>query len=371
MKTVELEFKNLNIGYYFLFDNKVYMKNTDHSAIQVYSDTEQPIFTNVNSAFFNVDSNFNYTRPSMTKVVFNPDDIIFFVKREDIKKYISEYLSNNRITVKFGDLKVGDYYKDEKGNYFRKISYYNSIPIYKEKIGLNDKENIVISTSSSGLCSLESVNKMYYNGNVLIDYDIKSWNIIWFDQNFTSYNYESFDTENNFDSESKKMIKYISEIPDNAIVFILNSKDSQLSKNVFGDDKSLFSFSKILIDNPESLETFESIGFTENVISNIGKNESILMVSKKNKEILYYKKINYPEEIKPLYMKREDISSSVIDYTYTFNQSTKSMKIGYYKENKLDDLVIKIHQNEINLNLLYNISTDDPMYSVITDNSNF
>lgn len=371
MRTIELEFKNLDVGYYFLFDDKIYMKNTDHSAIQIYSGTEQPLFTNANNSFLNIDSNFNYTRPSMTKVVFEPNETIFFIKRENIKSYIAEHLSNNNTFLKFKDLKIGSYYKDKNDNYFRKISYYNSIPIYREKIGFTDNENIVISTSSSGLCSLESINKMYYNGNVLIDFKIKSWNIVWFDQNFTSFNYEYFDTENNFDSESKKMIKYISEIPDNAIVFVLNSKDSQLSKNIYDDNKLLFSFSKILIDNPDSLNIFESIGLTENIISNIGMNESLLLVSKKNKEILYYKKINYPEDTKPIYIKRDNINSSIIDYTYTFNQSTKSMKIGYYKENKLDDLVIKVSQNEINLNLLYNISTTEPLYSVITEHNNY
>lgn len=368
MINLEIEFKNLNIGYYFIYDNKIYMKNTDHSAIQIYSDTNQQLFTNANNAFMNIDSDFTYNRPSLTKVVIEPNEIITFIKREDIKSYISEYLSKNFNYVKFKNLPIGSYFKDENNNYYRKLSYYTSIPIYKEKMGIDENENIIISTTSSAMCTLRSINKMHYNGKELVNYDIKSWVIVWFDQNFTTFNYETFDTENDFDSESKKMINYIKNIPDNSIVFLLNTKDSN---TCLSNEGKIHSFSKILSDDEEAYKIFESIGFTYNIISNIGKNESILLVSKKNNEIIYYKKIKYPDNEKSQYSLKDDLEEYIIDYVYTFNQSTKDTKIGYKIINKLDEKVINVEQREINLNILYNVSTSNPIHSVINDKTDF
>lgn len=374
MTEYEVKFKNLNIGYYFIYEGKAFQKTTDHSAIQLFSQYDSDLFTKENSLWYNVDSQLKYIRPASVNTLFEPDDIVKFTKRKDLKKIISELVYENRKSKKFREFEVGSYlYDSKKDIYYKKVSYSKVIPIYKAEIGLENNENVVISTISSAINTTPSVNKMFYNGNELISYNFNAWNIVWFDKNFTSYKYESFDTELNYDSESKRMIKFIAEIPNDSVVFLLNSNNSQRCTNLYSKESNSksYDFIQILKDNEEALNIFEQIGFTENIINSIGCYESILLVSVKNNEILTFKKLDYPKNNKPLYHKRWQTNDEVLEYTYTYNQSIKELKSGYTEEKNLDDMFYVVSQEEMNINMLYNISLHDPKYAISYDKINF
>lgn len=360
MKTIDVVFKNLKIGYYFLYENKAYIKINDFSAIQLFSHLEANLFTNVNSRFMNVNSKLEYERPSRVICVFDPNDKIEFLTKDELRQYLSDIFLETRSKCAFSKLKIGDFFFDEStDSYYKKINYDKVITAFNQKIGLTNTENISISIVSSGQITRKDYNVLYYNGNPLIDLKINSWNIIWFNPTFSSFEYKSFDTSRNWSIESQNLIKYINTIPNNSFVITVNSNDVKRAIDLYSTNpEAPKTISNIFEDVDGSNDALNSIGINENLLDNLKIHDSFIVVCYKNKNILHFKKISTVDKDKD-YNPRDNYSDKILTYTYDYNQATKQFVIGYSKSFNLDQLVLPINEKELNAKYLYNLKEND------------
>lgn len=359
MELLDVKFKNLKIGYYFIFEEKAFCKINDFSAIQLYSSLDAPLFTKTNSRYMNVNKELEYSRPARVPCTFEPDEMIKFVKKENLRDYISDKYLSQRNIIKFNELEIGTFYKsmvDDK--YYKKISYDKSIPIYENKIGLSESENVSITSISSAEVLRKSYNRILYNGDLLIELEPNSWNIVWFEDDFTKFYHSTFQTSINWSIDSKSLLNYIDSIPDEKLVFIFNSNDILRGKDINTEDSELKTITDLVLENENSLNIMEKVGITLNILENIGMRDSFLLVCIKNKEILYYKKL-ISDPIKNLYHSRNDLSYKLIDYTYTYNTYNKTIETGFHKKEDLNSDVIKISREEINVKFLYNLDNNN------------
>lgn len=357
---LDVKFKNLKIGYYFIFENNIYLKNNDYSAIQIYCMLDIPHFAKTPTRYKSVDPEGNYHRPSNIQVSFEPDNIIKFIKRQDIKNYIAKEFKTIKSTIKFKDLPIGSFFLLDK-KYYQKLSYKTAMPIYKNKFGLeNYDENIIISSISSGTYSYQSCNGMYYNSEKLIDYKLQSLNVVWFEHDFKSFQYESFDTYKHYNRDSGRLITFLDNIPDGALTFITTSSDLQRADNYNQEGHKFFHISKILQDYPDSIRLFLKFGINDNIINDISLSMSLLSVSRKNESSLHFdRKPAYQPEYRHLL--RENIKPYVLEYDFIFNLTEKSFVSGNtFQVIDLEKDVYSITNQELTMNLLYDISDTDP-----------
>lgn len=356
MKGIEIEFKNLNIGYYFIFDGKLYEKNSDHSAILLYSKINDPLFTNVSTKFFNTDENLTYIRPSNTKVVFEPKDIIEFITRDSIKSYISSIMYNDKKFSKFKDIEIGSFFFNRKDSkIYIKKSYNKAFKIFKNEVGLNNNSKIEILSISSAFNTTPSNNRMYYNNDLLIQYKISPLNVVWFDENINNFNYSNFDIDYNFESEINRLFEFVKNIPNDCLVFIFNTKDSKY----FYSENSYHDISELIKKNNYQ-NTFSTIGLDTNIIANLNKSDSFLIVSEKNNKILEFKLSN-----------PKDNYNNIISYKYSYNNSNTDIIKNCDQIMNLDSDVYKLSILELNLFLINEKShKNDNKFSLVDGNSN-
>lgn len=360
LNTVDLKFKNLDIGYYFIFEDKAYLKVNDFSAIELFSYVKAPLFTHNFTRYTAVDKDLKYNRPTNIQLTFQPDEMIKFVKRIDLKRYINDEFNKQKQKIKFENIDIGQYFFNPIDKiHYKKISYYNAVPIYRNKFGLDDNESINITSISSANLTENKYNGMYYNGSELIKYGLNAWNIVVFEDNFKSFTFESFDTERNWTEASYNLLNFIKNIEDNKLVFITNSNNSQRTTDLKDPNSEVKYFKRIYDEHPDANSILSSIGITDNVVNNIGHGSTILIVCKKNTEILFYKKsLSYHKDDK---FDLIDIADPYfIEYTYSFDISNKSLNSKGYKTFDLSNEVILASLSEVTCKLLYDLPDDEP-----------
>lgn len=358
MNTTDIKFKNLDIGYYFIYNDKAYVKINDHSAIILFSYLESPLFTNVNSVYNSIDYSGNYTQPSHLKIIFQPEEIIKFITREELKNYlVSEFINKGRRFVLFSEIPIGSYFYNKKEDkFYKKISYNYALPILKSKIGLDDSERIAITIVSSASNTTNEFNRIYYNGDKLIDLDLKSWNVITFSSNFKSFTVKSFDTRLNWNKESKSLLRYISEIDDETLTIICNSNDSETAAELTNRYNYLGHFSKIIDENYNALDVLNSVGLNKNTIETISKNDTLLIASLKGKEILNFQKLEVHSE---KYDFKNSQKYNFLEYIYSYETSQKQHVPSTKKEINLDEEVTEVSFYEITTKMLFDLNDND------------
>ena len=366
-ETIEVKFKNLPVGYYFISEDKAYVKINDYGAIILFSYLEPPLFTNAPTRFSSVNKELKYIKPSFVTSQFEPDLMVNFVKKNELKRYIHEFYQQSRKTVSFSEIVHGSYffYPGTK-QFYKKISHYNAVPIYKNKYGLDGNENINISITASANRTEKLYNRLLYNGTELINFENNAWNIVWFEDDFRSYDYKSFDTEREWTKASYNLLEYVKNIPDGKLVFVSNGNNSNRITNI-KDSKEVRKIQEIYKEYPEANEILSTINITDNIIKNISHGSTILMVCKKGKEVLYYDKgYSYHKDMK--FDMREDVKPYILEYTYSYNALTKSLNIGAYKPFKLNDQVYQSTLKEVTCRLLHDLPENDPRH---TNDDNF
>lgn len=367
MNTIDVKFKNLPFGYYFIFENKIYLKVNDFGGSQLFSNQDLKFFTDRNSQFTSVDENFKYKRPSATLVKFNPNDNVKFIKYKDIRQYsFNEYMSKRPIKL-FSEIKIGESFFDKNDEtYYIKVSYYNAKPFYNVKIGLTDSQFISLSSISSGLCTSNEYNALYYNGSLLLNYKLNAWNIIWFNKNYTEYTYNSFDTENNYYEDSNKLLNFIKSIPNESFVIIVNSNNTQISSNIKDPNDKPKHIKRIFSDYKSSQYLFESIGIEQTMIENLGKSDSFMIMSIKNKSKINYKKISPIDGTKP-YLDPTYSKYNIIDFIYDVPTHNKFYQLGNRKAYELNTIVNPVTNLEVYARIVYNLSDLDSRILADTD----
>lgn len=360
LNTVDLKFKNLDIGYYFIFEDKAYLKVNDFSAIELFSYVKAPLFTHSFTRYTAVDKDLKYNRPTNIQLTFQPDEIIKFVKRIDLKRYINDEFNKQKQKIKFENIDIGQYFFNPIDKiHYKKISYYNAVPIYRNKFGLDDNESINITSISSANLTENKYNGMYYNGSELIKYELNAWNIVVFEDNFKSFTFESFDTERNWTEASYNLLNFIKNIEDNKLVFITNSNNSQRTTDLKDPNSKVKYFKRIYDEHPDANSILSSIGITDNIVNNISHGSTILIVCKKNSEILFYKKaLSYHKDDR--YDLIDTDAPYFIEYTYSFDISNKSLNSKGYKTFDLSNEVILASLSEVTCKLLYDLPDDEP-----------
>lgn len=367
MNTIDIDFKNLPIGYYFIFEDKIYLKVNDFGASQLFSNQGLEFFTDRDSHLTSVGCDLTYKRPSFTLVKFNPRDNVKFVKYRDIRQYSFNEYMKSRPEKNFSEIKIGESFLDQNENkYYIKISYYNAKPFYDIKIGLTDSQSISLSSISSGLCTSNPYNALYYNGSLLLRYKINAWNIIWFNKTYTEYTYNSFDTENNYYEDSNKLLNFIKSIPNESFVIILNSNNTQISSNILDSNDQPKHIKRIFSDYKSAQLLFESVGIEKTMIDNLGKSDSFMVMSIKNKNKIKYQKISPLNGDKP-YLDPTDTKYNIIDFIYDVPLNNKFYQLGNSKSYDLDYKVNPVTNLEVYARVVYNLSDLDPRILSDTD----
>ena len=360
LNAIDLKFKNLDIGYYFIFEDKAYLKVNDFSAIELFSYVKTPLFTHNFTRYTAVDKDLKYNRPTNIQLTFQPNEMIKFVKRIDLKRYINDEFNKQKQKIKFENINIGQYFFNPVDKiHYKKISYYNAVPIYKNKFGLDDNESINITSISSANLTENKYNGMYYNGSELIKYGLNAWNIVVFEDNFKSFTFESFDTERNWTEASYNLLNFIKNIEDNKLVFITNSNNSQRTTDLKDPNSKVKYFKRIYDEHLDANSILSSIGITDNIVNNISHGSTILIVCKKNTEILFYKKaLSYHKDDR--YDLIDTDAPYFIEYTYSFDISNKSLNSKGYKTFDLSNEVILASLSEVTCKLLYDLPDDEP-----------
>lgn len=368
MEGIDLKFRNLNIGYYFIFNDKAYLKISDNTAVLLFSEYDIETFTKIESRFHCVDKNFNYIRPTEASVIFDSNEIIKFVTKKDLKNLIFKEFKLKLNKIKFSELKIGDYFKDEKNNFFKKISYFSAIPIFKNKVGLDDSNNVVITSISSATVMDSNVNRILYNGEELFKYKNKSWNITWFSKDFGSYEYKWFDTEKYWSRDSKALIQYINTIPDDVLVIITNSNNVQRINDIDNINFKEGHIYKIYSDVDGARDALNSVCINHNVIKNLSRGDTFFIACKKNSELLEYKKINQFGN-RNICQCIDDYRGSFIEYNYSYKFSDRNIPSWKSKEFSLNEMVSPSSLKEVTSRLLYNLDEND--LRTLSDNINY
>lgn len=358
METIDLKFRNLDIGYYFIYNDKAYVKVNDHSAMVLFSYLETPLFSNVNSVYNSMDENGNYTQPSHIKISFDAEEIIKFVKREDIKQFlVTEFLNSGRKYIKFSEVSIGDYfYVKSENTFYKKVSYSYAMPILKSKIGLDDLERIVITIIASATNTTEEYNALYYNGKKLASLNEKAINVITFSSNFKSFEVKSFDLSLNWFEDSKAFLRYISNIEDETLTFICNNNDIENISDIKNKKYNMGHISMIYEENEDASKILTSVGLTKNTIDNISNQDTLVVSSLKNKELLYLNKINADNQKYDFYNNK---SKNYLEYTYSYETSQKQYVPSTKKEINLDEEVTVVSFYEITSKMLFDLSDND------------
>lgn len=366
-ETVEVKFKNLPIGYYFISEDKAYVKINDYGAIILFSYLEPPLFTNAPTRFSSVDKNLKYVKPSFVASQFEPDLMVGFIEKNKLKKYVHEYYQKNRKSIPFSELENGSYFFDPANKtFYKKISYYNAVPIYKNKYGLDGNENINLSIIASANRTEKLYNKLIYNGTDLIDFDSNAWNIVWFEDDFRSFSYNSFDTEREWTKASYNMLEYVRDIPDGKLVFVSNGNNSNRITNI-KESKEVKKIKEIYNEYPNANEILSAIGITDNIINNISHGSTILLICKKGREVIHYDKAySYHKDMK--FDMRDYTKPYVLEYTYSYNSLTKTMNMGAIKPYELNYKVYSSTLKEVTCRLLHDLPDSDPR---VTDDPRF
>lgn len=358
MESIDIKFRNLDIGYYFIYNDKAYVKVNDHSAMILFSYLETPLFTNVNSVYNSMDENSNYTQPSHIKISFDAEEIVKFVKREDLKKYlVSEFLNSGRKYIKFSEVSIGDYFFIKSENmFYKKVSYSYAMPILKSKIGLDGLERIAITIVASATNTLDEYNALYYNGKKLVSLNDKSINVITFSSNFKSFEVKSFDTSLNWFEDSKSLLRYISSIEDGTLTFICNNNDIEGISDIKNKKYNIGHISKIFDENEDAAKILTSVGLSKNTIENISKQDTLIVSSLKNKELIFLNKKNVDSKKYDFY---NDRSKKYLEYTYSYETSQKQYVPSTKKEIQLDEDVTIVSFYEITSKMLFDLSDND------------